>query len=263
MLGTSKSLSVSSGAKADPSPFFGGVRGSVRQNAARAKDAMADTRNVLVRADSMAAPVLGVPRRLTQPRDHPAGLRDGGHLGPVDRDKDERPAHGDPADRAPDADEAKVFLGVFDIGKRDRIGDRHGRHIEKAVDEHDDEHRPECSGVDQAEHGDPADQVADRQVLGLLEVTVSELPAKKPRGQRRISKGIDHPGGLISVEVEIFRQVESQERQPRAQMTYCRNIMIESLARIDKFIGSLASECDGNEWAADSWRNVAIRPECA
>ena len=61
MLGTAKSFNDSNGAKAEPVPFFGGVRGKSRQNAASANEAMPATRNVLVKAASIAGPVLGVP----------------------------------------------------------------------------------------------------------------------------------------------------------------------------------------------------------
>src|SRR3954454_11090568 len=60
MLGIARSRIASNGAKADPSFLTGGVWGSSRQNPARTREATPETTKVLVRADSIAGPVLSV-----------------------------------------------------------------------------------------------------------------------------------------------------------------------------------------------------------
>ena len=77
MLGTASSFNDSSGANADPSPFFGGVRGSVQAKRRQQRTRRCPTtRNVLVSAASMAGPVLGVPSALPSQDTTPAGFRD-------------------------------------------------------------------------------------------------------------------------------------------------------------------------------------------
>src|SRR6266481_4276219 len=79
MVGTASSRNASSGANADPSlGGAGGVCGRVRQKAASTSDATPETMNVLVRAASIAVPVLmvesAVPSQATNP---PAWANDG------------------------------------------------------------------------------------------------------------------------------------------------------------------------------------------
>ena len=133
MLGTARSLRDSRGAKADPAPFAGGVRG--KSQAKRRENERGDPgdQERAGQGGFHRRPGLGRSQRLPDPGNETPGLGDRRHLRPVDRDEDERPARRDPADRAPDPDKAEVFLGVLDIGKRDRVGDRHGRHVEEAV----------------------------------------------------------------------------------------------------------------------------------
>ncbi len=76
MLGTARSFNDSNGAKADPTPVFGGVRGRHRQNAARANEAMPATKNVLVKAASIAGPSLGRSQSLSNPGNDAPGLGD-------------------------------------------------------------------------------------------------------------------------------------------------------------------------------------------
>src|SRR5690349_6113725 len=62
--GTARSRIASNGAKAEPSFLTGGVCGRSRQKAASASDAIPETRNVPVRAASIAGPVLSVESAL-------------------------------------------------------------------------------------------------------------------------------------------------------------------------------------------------------
>src|ERR1041384_3134596 len=75
MLGTARSLMASKGANLLPSPFFGGVCGSKKQNPARTSDTTPATVKVLVSAASIAGPVFkvdnAVPSHFTKP---PASL---------------------------------------------------------------------------------------------------------------------------------------------------------------------------------------------
>src|SRR5437899_12635985 len=75
MLGTASNLMASNGANFSPSPFFGGVWGSKKQNPASTSDTTAATVNVLVSAASIAGPVFNVdnavPSHFTKP---PASL---------------------------------------------------------------------------------------------------------------------------------------------------------------------------------------------
>ena len=214
MLGTASSRRASSGANAEPSLGTGGVCGSVRQKAASTREHTPETRKVLVSAASMAVPGLQRRQGRAQPRDEPAGLRHRRHLRPVDRDEDERPARGDPADRPPDADPAELVLRVLQVGERDGVRHREGRHVEEAVEQHQPEERPERLHVGQAEHRQPADQVAERQELLLREVAVGELTAEEHPGQRRDGEGVEDPGRLVAGEVQVVPQVQAEQGQP-------------------------------------------------
>ena len=125
----------------------GGVRGRVKQKAARANEAMPATRNVLVKAASMAGPVLGVPSALPSQEMKPAGLLPS--LGTLAQSIGMK-MNGQLAAIQPIVPQtrmqAEVLLGVLDIGERDRVGHRHRRHIEETVQEHEEEHRPERLG---------------------------------------------------------------------------------------------------------------------
>src|SRR4051794_8637211 len=64
VLGGARSRVGPSGGESDPPPLTGGVCGRNRQKAARASDATPETMKVLVRADSIADPVLSVESAL-------------------------------------------------------------------------------------------------------------------------------------------------------------------------------------------------------
>src|SRR5262249_52502830 len=60
-----------------------------------------------------------------------------GDFGPIDRDKNERPARGNPADGAPDSDIPEVLLRVLKIRESDRVGKRESWNKEEAVNQHE------------------------------------------------------------------------------------------------------------------------------
>ena len=78
-----------------------------------------------------------------------------------------------------------------------------------------------CGGPDlldegQGQHGQAADQVAEGEEAGLLEVAVGKLAAEDPGGDGGDGEGVQDPGGLRAAEAQVFGEVEAQERQPGA-----------------------------------------------
>src|SRR5829696_2137767 len=76
------------------------------------------------------------------------------------------------------------------MGERDGIGDRKSRHIEDAVDVHENEERPEVLDVIESDHRSAADKVTEGECLFGREMAVRELGGEEHRQNRADRKPI-------------------------------------------------------------------------
>ena len=123
-------------------PSSAGVCGSIRLNAASKSDATPATTNVQRVLCLRASPTRGVPSTVPSQFTNPWGFLRADLL-PVHHDEHERPRRQNPADRAAHPDQAELLLRVLHVRERDRVRDGDRRDVKQAVDEHQDEKRPE------------------------------------------------------------------------------------------------------------------------
>ena len=171
----------------------------------------------------------------------------------------EIPAHQErgqqPADRAPEADrreQAGVFLAQGPEGQR--VGQSDRGEVEAAIDQHQQEDRPEGRAVRRGDQEQAPEQVADRQHFLGGEVAVGELPHdERAEDRAQTAAGHDQADRLTSLIFSSARCGTSISAQT-LQMAYSRNIITESLMRVAAFIGVLASaervEATGPAWSS-------------
>ena len=144
-----------------------------------------------------------------EPVDETGGVR-GIDGGPVDEDENEGPRGENPADGAAHAHDAEFLLGVPHVGERDRVRDGDGRHIEQAVDEHQEEERQELLGETATEDGETADEVGEREELLGVEFAVGPLVAEEHADDRGDGEGVQDQRLLAGREAEAGEVAEDE-----------------------------------------------------
>lgn len=136
-----------------------------------------------------------VTQHRAEPRHQPFRLR-GAHRVPIHQNERERPGGENPTNRSPHPHNAKLFLGIPHVGEGDGVADGHRGDVKQTVQQHEPEERPERPGESQAEDGQPADEMAEREEFFRRETPVGKLVAEEHAHNGGDRKRIQHPGLL-------------------------------------------------------------------
>ena len=136
------------------------------------------------------------------------------HFVPVHENKRERPRGQNPAERAAHADETEV-PGVLQVRERNLVGNRKGRHVKQAIDQHQTEEWPECLRHRQAEQCESAHEMAERHEFFRRKIPVGKLVAEEHADDGGHRKGVQNQGLLHRRKIQAG-QITENERQPCA-----------------------------------------------